>query len=248
MFNNINEVDLNIQLFLDKYIDILNVGKLYCLTNNEIKKLRFNNYQLYLSILCVERDNIQNLLSEEYKNEEMSTFIYIIVGCIQDSEFKKLILKALSAFIKEEVFFSKPLECFYIGDISENRFIDINNYEYIKYILKKQNGLKVEEPEKYANSIAKQMADKIKEMRNKYSKCSNNNEDIYDYSDILSSVCAKHNNINPFNIGELTIYQTIDQFKRLNMIDKFEIDIQSLLHGAKKENIGLKSWFNKINI
>lgn len=249
MFQNIDDLNLNLKIFLNKYIDIPNVGKLYCLTNNEISEIGFNNYSQYLSILCIEKENIPMFIPEEYKNEEVSTFECLVISCLIDLQFKELILTSLSIFFKEKATFFKDMECFYIGDISENKFITIENYEYIKFVLKKQNGIKVEEPEKFANSLAQQMAEKMKKMREKYSKCSNgNNEQICDYSDIISSVCAKHNSINPFNIGDLTINQTIDQFKRLNMIDKYQIDVQSLLHGAKKEDVGLEGWFTKIKI
>lgn len=245
MFNHLNELDLNIELLLNNYIEIPNVGKLYCLTNDEIKKIKYTKYNQYLSILCIEKEHIKTLLGENLKDDNISTFEYLVSVSYYDVQFRKLVLDALFTFFKEEITFSMESLCFFIGN--DKRIIHNYHYEYIKFILKKQNGIKIEETEKFANSIAKQMADKLKQLRNKYNKI-NNDEQIYDYSDILSSVCAKHNSINLFNIGELTIYQTIDQFKRLNMIDKFEINIQSLLHGAKQEDIKLENWFNKIQI
>lgn len=249
MCEYLSELDLNIALFLNNYIEIPNVGNLYCLTNNEANKIKYTKYNQYLGLLCMDNDNIKQMLSEESKDKNISTFEFLVSGSYHDLQFRQLVLEALSIFFKQNITFSENLLCFFVGCLIEERIIYTDNYEYIKFILKKQNGIKTQDPEKYANSIAEQMAEKIKKMREKYSKASNNNEEqMYDYSDILSSVCAKHNSINPFNIGDLTVYQTIDQFKRLNMIDKFEIDIQSLLHGAKKEDIKLENWFNKINI
>jgi len=247
MFNNINELDLNIELFLSNYIEIPNVGKLYCLTNDEIRKIKFTKYNQYLSLLCLEKEHIKKFLNDYLKeDEDISTFEYLVSVSYHDIQFRQLVLDAISTFFKEEVVFSMDLLCFII--LNSNNIIDSYNYEYIKFILKKQNGIQTEEPEKFANSIAKQMAEKIKAMREKYNKCSNNDDQIYDYSDVLSSVSAKHCSINPLNIGQLTVYQTLDQFKRLNKIDKFSIDIQSLLHGAKKEDIKLDNWFSKIKL
>jgi len=247
MFENLSELDLNIELFLDDYIEIPNVGKLFCLTNSEVKKIRFSKYNQYLSILCLEKEHITQMLLESSNDQDISTFQYLISASYHDELFRQLILEALSVFFKKEIIFSKELLCFFVGDIINEKFIHQENYEYIKFILKKQNGIQMEEPEKFANSIAEQMAKKLKEMREKYNK-TKNDEQIYDYSDILSSVCAKHHNINPLNIGQLTVYQTLDQFKRLNKIDKFDIDIQSLLHGAKQEDIKLENWFSKIRL
>jgi len=249
MLNNINELDLNIELFLSNYIEIPNVGKLYCLTNDEIRKIKFTKYNQYLSILCLEEEQIKTFLGDYLKDEEdISTFEYLVSVSYHDIQFRQLVLDALSVFFKKEITFSMGQLCFILGDFNNNNIINSHNYEYIKFILKKQNGIQTEESEKFANSIAEQMAKKIKQMREKYSKCKTNDEPMYDYSDILSSVSAKHNSINPLNIGQLTVYQTLDQFKRLNRIDKFDIDIQSLLHGAKKEDIKLENWFTKINI
>jgi len=248
MLEEANELDLNIELFLDNYIEIPNAGKLYCLTNNEIKKIKYSKYNQYLGLLCLDGDNIKQMLAEDNKDNEISTFSFLVSGGYHDLQFRQLIINALSTFFKEDIVFSEKLLCFFVGYSYGKRVIYADNYEYIKFILKKQNGIKTEEPEKYANSIAQQMAEKMKKMREKYNKALNTEEQMYDYSDILSSVCAKHNSINPFNLGNLTVYQTIDQFKRLNMIEKFEIDIQSLLHGAKSEDIKLENWFNKIKI
>jgi hypothetical protein len=247
MFENLNEIDLNIELFLDDYIEIQNVGKLYCLTNNEIKKIKFSKYNQYLSVLCLEKEHIVQMLEDSFKDKDVSTFEYLISASYHDLQFRQMILDALSTFFKQEIIFSDKLLCFFVGDLINEKYIHQDNYEYIKFILKKQNGIQTIEPEKFANSIAEQMAKKLKEMREKYNK-SKNDEQIYDYSDVLSSVSAKHHSINPLNIGQLTIYQTLDQFKRLNKIDKFEIDIQSLLHGAKQEDIKLENWFSKIKL
>jgi len=248
MFNNLNELDLNIELFLNNYIEIPDVGKLYCLTNDEIKKIKFTKYNQYLSMLCLEKEQIKTFLSDYLKDEDdISTFEYLVSVSYHDIQFRQLILDALSVFFKEEIIFSMESLCFFVGDLNLNNVINIHNYEYIKFILKKQNGIQTEEPEKFANSIAEQMAKKLKQMREKYNKSKINDDQIYDYSDILSSISAKHHSINPLNIGQLTVYQTLDQFKRLNKIDKFDIDIQSLLHGAKQDDIKLENWFSKIN-
>lgn len=246
MYDDLAEVDLHIALFLGNSIEIPNIGKLYCLTNNEIREIGFSKYNQYLCLLCMDGDSIKKLFPNAQTDTEITTFDYLLSGSYHDVQFKEFAEAALSVFFKENIRFCPSILSFIVGDPKEQRAISKSKYEPIKFILKKQNGIKTEEPEKYANPIAKQMAEKLKRMREKYSKSANTNvEQEYDYSDILSSVCAKHPSINPLTIGELTIYSTLDQFKRLNMIDKYEIDIQSLLHGAKQEEVKLENWFNK---
>ena len=42
------------------------------------------------------------------------------------------------------------------------------------------------------------------------------------------------------------IYQFNDQFNRLKIMDDYEVNVQALLHGAKKENVNLTHWITKI--
>jgi hypothetical protein len=63
---------------------------------------------------------------------------------------------------------------------------------------------------------------------------------------LISSVCSKHANLSLFNIEKLTIYQLIDQFKRLNMIDEYFISVDSLLAGADSKKVDLNHWSKKI--
>ena len=42
------------------------------------------------------------------------------------------------------------------------------------------------------------------------------------------------------------LYQFNDQFNRLKIMDDYEVSVQALLHGAKKEDINFTHWLTKI--
>lgn len=238
--NTLNEVDLNIQFLLGKIVDIGKL-KLSPLTLNEIIEVGFETYNKYLSILCLDSDSIKEMLNIE-DDSIIQPFEYLYWNCKQNEEAKDLILKSLNLFLKEQVQFFID-GCFIVGDINEGKFLSFDNYNYFIDILKKQNCIETSKRVKPQNNKQKDFLQQLKQMKEKYAK----HEQTKDMSDIISSVCSKHPSINVFNVGNLTIYQLIDQFKRLNMIDEYYLNAESLLHGANKDEIKLIHWSSKNN-
>ena len=48
------------------------------------------------------------------------------------------------------------------------------------------------------------------------------------------------------DIMQYDLYQFNDQFNRLKIMDDYEVSVQALLHGAKKEDVNLTHWITKI--
>ncbi len=234
------ELDLNVKFLLGKTV---NIGKLQLtpLTLNEIDEVGFDNYNKYLSILCIDSDSIKEMLNLE-DNSNIEPFEYLYWNCKQNDDTKELILNTLNLFLKEQVYFYNQ-GFFAIGDISEGRLLTYENYNYFIDILRQQNCVEKPKTIKPENDKQKDFFQQLKKMKEKYSR----HEQKQDISDIISSVCSKHPSINLFNVGNLTIYQLIDQFKRLNMIDEYFLNVESLLHGADSKDIKLVHWSLKNN-
>jgi hypothetical protein len=66
------------------------------------------------------------------------------------------------------------------------------------------------------------------------------------FGDLVSVLAANGNNLNIINIWDLTMYQFNNQFARMQMIEDYDLNIRSLLAGAKKEDIQLKHYIRKI--
>jgi hypothetical protein len=132
---------------------------------------------------------------------------------------------------------------FLIGD--SGKTLNENNFMQIISILRDQNQTR-ERKEKFVNKKEREYFQAVQKAKQKYQKALKAmGKDDTDLLDIISSICAKHPSLNFSNIQELTIYQLIDQFKRINMIDDYFISIDSLLAGASKKNVDLKHWSKK---
>lgn len=245
----------NLKLLLGKPVYIDNVGYLNSYTLNSILDLGFDVYNYFLNILCITEKDIKKMIIEDDLNKlnDINVFDFLYNICLNnsDSDLKKIILDALSFFFNEKVTVTNY--GFQVGDINSKRFITSNNFYKVTRIVKKQNCIKTRDIEEknFKNDLARQKYEELERIREKMRKMQedlkNGNKknkdkddekkDISEWDNIISSLCCKHPTINLLNIGELTIYQIIDQFKRTQMIDDYYISIKSLLAGAEKVDV-----------
>jgi len=253
--------DLYEKLLLNKPIKLGNCGYFHNPTINEILDLDkgFTTYNQWLSLICISKKDIQKMLNIE---DEVSSFEFLYYNCLNEAvieaesgiinndsdSIKNIILTALSYFFKENVLIGN--NCFYVK--TEDRIIDKDIFDDIVFILKKVNFIKEKDDRKFKSDLAKQRYDELLKIREKIAnagKKENTRENIYKKSEwvnIISSISSKHASINLFNSGNLTIYQLIDQFKRINMIDEYYISIKSLLAGASKDDVQIIHWSDDI--
>ena len=62
----------------------------------------------------------------------------------------------------------------------------------------------------------------------------------------LVSILASGLGMSMDLVMDYDLYQFNDQFNRLKIMDDYEVSVQALLHGAKKENVNLTHWITKI--
>jgi hypothetical protein len=240
-----DELDLNMSLL---FADPIQVDKFFVhsLTLKEIREIRFSKYNMYLSYLCLDKPSIQKLLNTL---EDIDPWDFLIEGCKFDLNFREIVLTAFKIFLKIDVYFNDFGGFFFDGD---ETVIEKDTFIGIVEILKKQNCIEVKEEKKKQNtqvsSEAQEYYNKLKIIRKaeRYQECRNDkNKSDSDLSDVISSVSAKHPSLNLFNINNLTIYQLVNQFKRLHMIDDYSVSIKLLLAGASNTNT-LTHWSTKI--
>jgi hypothetical protein len=170
--------------------------------------------------------------------EEVSLFDFIILNLAADNsnKLKDLILEMFSLIFKETI--SLSIKGYFID--GKNNIINQKNFPKIIQIIKDQNAIK-EREEKVVTKKERDYKEEVRRVREKYRKYlkATGKSNDTDLLDIISSISSKHPSLNLFNIYKLTIYQLIDQFKRINLIDEYFINIDSLLAGADKANIHL---------
>lgn len=226
---SMENISSKLTLLLGKPIEINEIGDVYAPTLNEIESIGLDLYYYYLSLITV-------------KLEQFEQYEQVYDELIKYRENQQFFINILSFFTKDEFAFSYELQSF----VSiKYRKISRDNFTIFVNAIKLINYIKIEKETKYFNNRAKQMAEKFKKLREKYEKVLKKDDGSLDYTDIVSTVASRHSSINLLNIGELTIYQLVDKFKRLTNIDEYQTNIQALMNGAK--DIQLKHYSSKID-
>lgn len=240
-----SEDELEMNLLFGNPITIDSLGSITTPKINEILNIGFSKYNQTVGILCVTSEDIIEML--DVKTEEtIEPFDFICANCLNGSEQVQIqIMSVLELLFNDSIVFYG--DSFLIGDAKNERILNKSNYNIFIDALKKINCMDSENKNNPTpkNKAEKEMLEKLKELRKKYAKYKNNSETI-SMTDIISAVCAKHPSINLLNVGNLTIYQLINQYKRIEFIDQYFINIKSLLAGADSKEIKMKHWSSKL--
>lgn len=207
----------------------------------EIVDYSISKYNLFLSLISYNKTEIKESLGV-YR--DIPIYEFIIVNFVADStnEFKDIFLHILAMITKEEVAFDS--EGYFIVGTS---ILNHENFEKFVNIVKDQNMVK-ERVEKVTTKKERDYMELVKKARERHSgylKATGKSSDT-DMLDIISAVSCKHPSLNLLNIKNLTIYQLIDQLRRLSVVDNYFIAIDSLLAGAKKQDVDLSHWSKKM--
>lgn len=143
--------------------------------------------------------------------------------------------------------------CFIIGSGEETRFLDKNNYNDFRNILKERNCLMdidgVENDDNPDNDMARKLLEKRKKLREKVRKAKlRNGEDDegLTLADLIS-IFAEAEKIPLQDVyDKYDIYQFNNQFNRLKIMEDYQVNIKALLAGAKSEEVKLQHWLSKI--
>lgn len=253
--------DENLRLLAGLPIHVNGVGDIYTKTLKEIAEIGESKYNQFLSILTVDIKDLDVDEESKQKLEEdnINTFIILLSQCKNDQsgEFKEMVENALSFFIGQEVVLILNAGVFYVGDkerlqtienLDNECLLTNDNYEEFKRILLSQNCIK-EKKEKYkpANKKAKRIAEKLKQSKEVINEQKSKSGEKLDLYDLVSAFSAYSNSVNIIDVWDLTFYQFNDQFQRTQLIEDYEISIQSLLHGADKNKVEIKHFIRKMD-
>lgn len=189
-------------------------------------------YNEYLSILLFNMSDLDGIGNVE--EIEMTPYDIVIINSIANESFKNKILKALSLFIKEEVYFynDEKYAFFYIGDVLDSRIITKDIYEILRSVLRQQNCIpetkgKFQPANKTAEDFMKQM-EGIKSKYKKYTKQDDNKITLYD---LVSAVVwkGKKSYDEVFNYSIFQLYEALD---RINIVDNYTFVMNGIYSGS----------------
>ena len=210
-----------------------NLCLVYPVTLSEIAQLGEEKFFHMLNLLTITTEDIN-------AETAMSPFDFLLVNSVNSDFFLEL-QNAFSTFIREEITILPRERAIRIGDklMYEKDFIQLQK------ILSLQNNLEEDKDSMSnpADAEAARIIAKIKEGKEKIGK----NEMKVELSDLVSCLAAKGNGINIFNVWELSYYSFNDMFKRLKMIEDYDVNMRSILAGADPKKVQLKHWIRNIN-
>ena len=140
--------------------------------------------------------------------------------------------------------FSSRNLCFTCGAFN----ITQENFDDVQAVIRLRNGLQdiEEEEENPDNEAARRVLQRRKEERLKRKRLKEVDEESAITLADLVSILASGFGLTMADVMKYDIYQFNDQFNRLKIMDDYEVNVQALLHGAKKENVNLTHWITKI--
>lgn len=240
-------LDLKLKLLSGLPQEIKDAGTLYPITIGDIAKIGYTRYSQMMYVATLDAKAV---LAQEYSEQFNDVSAFDIIYGIGGEEIRIVFEDLMKlVFHVDNVYYSSHFGALFLCGLGEinpklekNRFVNRDNYGEIKEYIEYTNCLRGNREDNSSNPInekAKMIGEKMKKNREKIAKIKSNTrqEQQSDFADIISSVTAKSNSINKINIWSITVFQLYDEYKRINMIDNYEIGIQSILAGADKVKI-----------
>jgi hypothetical protein len=225
----------------------------YPLTIEEITdELGEDQYFKLLSVITIDKERV-GLLEDNITNFDLVCAFCLQDPQFQDESFNKLYFEALKSFLHHEIKIIYMQGNMYFAIEEENvcHLINNQNYNQIIEVIKYQNCMikpnGEEDQDNPADDKAKELLEKRKKARELLAKAKKGEEgEPLTLADLVSILVANGNGVTPFNVWDMNFYMFNNQFNRMRMLEEYDINIRSLLAGAKSEDIDLKHWMSKI--
>lgn len=208
----------------------MNMGQLFCPKIKDIKDgiyLYYHSVIEYIELYEANKKDFFNVLINNNKTNDFamfaSNFYRDYDDFYYDNNYQLLFIKNGVKDGKEAVFL---VGC--INNSNLEYFID-----FLKVVHHKTENDYLDIDNEKDSKIVREMKRRIKEEKKKIErmKAENNADGGLTLYKIISSLCARHNSINPINVSELTYFQLIDQFAMVNKIDSWNINVTALAYG-----------------
>ncbi len=209
-------------------------------TIGEIVDIGYQKYQEFLNIFILDVEDILKEIPEGF--EDIKVFDILLNSGSED--LLEILLKSIDFFLcPQKIDIKRELNIILIND----KIINRNNWDEICKIIQLQNCVKKELKEGYnpANEEARKIIEKIKENKKNAPKP----KELITLSSMISGLGWKANNINIFDVWDLTVYQLYDGLNRLKIIDDYQFTLSGIYAGtidSGKINLKDINWM-KIN-
>lgn len=242
----------------------LSVGTLKKPKLFEIQEITFDKFSYYETFLKITPElfytKIKGEDGEKYWNsltEEEQNKITLYEIILNEKGLQDTYVEIFNFFFVEPIIFTD--DCFIVlnKDIENVNDIDPENDIYgiisenilkqVLEIIQQVCGIyeedKVIKESKFKNKLAKKLYEKMQKAEKKARAEKKGSKD-YSLPNIISAVSNRHPSITPLNVWELTIFQLLDSFKRLQMNSMFEINSTRVsVWGDEKKTFDATAWY-----
>lgn len=215
---------------------------IYPVSIKKIAEIGYSKFISQMQIFCLSDSDILRMTGKEISG--IGIYRYYIQCGIADSTFMDMLVSMMSLFTRSSVYFSQNDGVF----LSDSFSITEEKFYKMQSIIKIRNGLEdiEDEVDNPANDAARRILQRRTEEREKLRRVKKNEDgDDIDISDLVS-IYANNVGLLIQDVMEYDLYQFNNQFNRLKIMSDYDVSIQALLHGAKKESVNLKHWITKI--
>ena len=241
----------------------LSIGTLRNPTLREIGKLKFDRFGYYEFLIKMTPELFfKKVNGEDGKaqweslSEEDRDKITIYDVIVDDEKLIHSYTEIFNFFFVEQVVFKEGFFILLKEDISEE---DEFNTDNIRGVIAKDNISQVfellqqicciyEREEdlsniKFKNGLAKKLYEKMLKA-NKKSKEEKKADVNMTLPNIISSVSNKHSSITPINVWDLTVFQLLDSFNRMQINTIYDIDATRVsVWGDEKKTFDVSLWY-----
>lgn len=213
-------------------------------------------FNFYRQILCISQEEIEDEAVK--KNPDATEFLspieYLLAACYQNEQIKQIMKQGFEFFLKTPVTFLFDLKAILIGDIEEvmtkikslDDLVMIREEDYFEF----QNALRLAMGDKALEPPNPNEDPRIKRMKAKAryrDKIKAKQGGGLSLQTSLEAICCMGIGLNPLNIGEISYAAIGAIMERYQMKEKYEVDIDSLLAGAKPGKVNPVYWIKNID-
>lgn len=241
--NLIDKID-ELQLFYGKPLIFKDICLIYSPTLGDIAQIGVEKFYQYIGILTITKEKMK-------MEENIPEIVYLMLSSLSNEDFRRELNNAFMFFIKEPITVIPEIQILQIGELSEKRFLNQENFPLFQHYIRTICLLDLNDlfESNDINEHTRRIKEKIRKGQQKVAeiKRKGGNEDGLDLIDLISSFLLRSSTVDINTIWDMSYYMFQTQFKRMQMAEEYDVNLRSALAGAKIPKDKMKYWIRKIH-
>lgn len=233
---------IDARVFLKEPLPFKNICKIYPPSVRD--QVTTELFGQFCSIFTITQDDIKDAMSESDNTNFLTPFEFLLNNCYNNEAYKTIAIKAFEFFTHQKPYFFFEEKKIFLGDLEEV-VKNIQNVDELVFLTEEdyfdfQNKIRMALGSKIIEKIEDDPNEdpRITRMKKKMRerdrvKAKQNSKNGLKFSTCLTAICCMGIGLTPLNIGEISNAAVSPIMQMMQEKEKYTIDIQSLLAGAK---------------